>query len=51
MGVVPKLGGDGGVIAVDADGNIVAQYTTEGMGHAWVDKNGAVHVAMFKDEQ
>jgi beta-aspartyl-peptidase (threonine type) len=51
MGVVPKLGGDGGVIALDAEGNIVAQYNTEGMGHAWVDKNGATHVAMFKDEK
>jgi beta-aspartyl-peptidase (threonine type) len=51
MGVVPKLGGDGGVIAIDADGNIVAQYNTEGMGHAWVDKNGTTHVSMFKDEK
>jgi beta-aspartyl-peptidase (threonine type) len=51
MGIVPKLGGDGGVIAIDADGNIVAQYNTEGMGHAWVDKNGTMHVTMFKDEK
>jgi beta-aspartyl-peptidase (threonine type) len=51
MGIVPKLGGDGGVIAIDTDGNIVAQYNTEGMGHAWVDKNGATHVSMFKDEK
>ena len=51
MGIVSKLGGDGGVIAIDADGNIVAQYNTEGMGHAWVDKTGATHVAMFKDEK
>ena len=51
MGIVPKLGGDGGVVAIDADGNIVAQYNTEGMGHAWVDKNGATHVTMFKDEK
>jgi beta-aspartyl-peptidase (threonine type) len=51
MGIVPKLGGDGGVIALDADGNIVAQYNTEGMGHAWVDKNGNTHVSMFKDEK
>ena len=51
MGIVPQLGGDGGVIAIDADGNIVAQYNTEGMGHAWVDKNGVTHVAMFKDDK
>jgi len=51
MGIVPKLGGDGGVIAIDTDGNIVAQYNTEGMGHAWVDKNGTTHVSMFKDEK
>ncbi len=51
MGIVPKLGGDGGVIAIDAEGNIVAQFNTEGMGHAWVDKDGAVHVSVFKDEK
>jgi len=51
MGIVPKLGGDGGVIAIDTDGNIVAQYNTEGMGHAWVDKNGTTYVSMFKDEK
>ena len=51
MGIVPKLGGDGGIIAMDADGNIVAQYNTEGMGHAWVDKDGKTHVSVFKDEK
>ncbi len=51
MGIVPKLGGDGGIIAIDADGNIVAQYNTEGMGHAWVDKDGKTHVSVFKDEK
>ncbi len=51
IGVVPKLGGDGGVIALDADGNVVAQFNTEGMGHAWVDKTGTTHVSIFKDEK
>ena len=47
--VIPKLGGDGGVIALDADGNFAMPFNTEGMYRGWVDKDGKVHVAIFAD--
>jgi beta-aspartyl-peptidase (threonine type) len=50
MGVVPKLGGDGGVIALDADGNFATPFNTDGMYRGWIDKDGKVHVAILKDE-
>ena len=49
MGVVPKLGGDGGVIALDADGNFATPFNTEGMSRGWVDKDGKIHIAIFKN--
>lgn len=50
MGVVPKLGGDGGVIALDADGNFATPFNTDGMYRGWIDKDGKMHVAILKDE-
>ena len=49
MDVVPKLGGDGGVIALDADGNFATPFNTDGMYRGWVDRDGKVHVAILKD--
>jgi len=49
MGVVPKLGGDGGVIALDADGNFATPFNTEGMYRGWVDNDGKVHIAIFAE--
>jgi len=49
MDVVPKLGGDGGVIALDADGNFATPFNTEGMYRGWVDKDGKVHIAIFAE--
>lgn len=51
MDVIPKLGGDGGVIALDADGNFAMPYNTDGMYRGWVDKDGKVHVALLDDEK
>jgi beta-aspartyl-peptidase (threonine type) len=50
MGAVPKLGGDGGVIALDADGNFATPFNTEGMFRGWVDKEGKIHIAIFADK-
>lgn len=47
---VPSLGGDGGVIALDAKGNFALPFNTDGMYRGWVDRDGKVHVAMLKDE-
>ncbi|HEY6985715.1 MAG TPA: isoaspartyl peptidase/L-asparaginase [Rhodanobacteraceae bacterium] len=49
MEVVPKLGGDGGVIALDADGNFATPFNTDGMYRGWVDRDGKTHVAILKD--
>ncbi|HJU38267.1 MAG TPA: isoaspartyl peptidase/L-asparaginase [Tahibacter sp.] len=49
-GDVPSLGGDGGVIALDANGNFATPFNTDGMYRGWVDRDGKVHVAMLKGE-
>lgn len=49
LGVVPKLGGDGGVIALDADGNIAMPFNTDGMYRAWVERDGTMHVAILPE--
>jgi beta-aspartyl-peptidase (threonine type) len=47
MGAVPKLGGDGGVIALDAKGDFATPFNTDGMYRGWVDREGKVHVAIL----
>ncbi|MCW5579140.1 MAG: isoaspartyl peptidase/L-asparaginase [Dokdonella sp.] len=49
MQVIPKLGGDGGAIALDAQGNIAMPFNTDGMYRGWVGKDGKPHVAILKD--
>jgi len=51
LGIVPKLGGDGGVIALDAAGNIAMPFNTEGMYRGWVDRDGNIHIAIFPDKK
>ena len=48
--VVPKLGGDGGVIALDVQGNIAMPFNTDGMFRGWVDRAGRAHVAIYPDK-
>lgn len=50
LGVIPKLGGDGGVIALDKDGNIATPFNTDGMFRGWVDRDGKIHVAIYAGE-
>ena len=50
MSAVPKLGGDGGVIALDADGNFATPFNTEGMFRGWIDKEGKMHIAVFAEK-
>jgi beta-aspartyl-peptidase (threonine type) len=49
MDVIPKLGGDGGVIALDAQGNFATPFNTDGMYRAWVDRDGKTHVAILAE--
>lgn len=44
-----KLGGDGGVIVLDKDGNIAFVFNTKGMYRASIDKGGKLSVAIYAD--
>uniref|UniRef100_UPI004049E692 isoaspartyl peptidase/L-asparaginase family protein n=1 Tax=Gelidibacter sp. TaxID=2018083 RepID=UPI004049E692 len=45
---VLNIGGDGGLIAVDAQGNIAMSFNTEGMYRACKSSNGVEEVAIYK---
>jgi len=45
---LPALGGDGGLIAVDKDGNIAMPFCTEGMYRGYVKEAGAPVVKIYK---
>jgi beta-aspartyl-peptidase (threonine type) len=47
--VVPAAGGDGGAIALDADGNIAMPFNTSGMYRGWIRPDGSRGVAIFRD--
>ncbi len=44
-----NMGGDGGIIAIDAKGNLVAEFNTPGMYRAMVDENGNITVGIYKE--
>ncbi len=44
-----KLGGSGGLISVDAQGNVATPFNTPGMFHGWVKADGTVHIAIFEE--
>jgi beta-aspartyl-peptidase (threonine type) len=44
------MGGDGGVIALDPQGNIALTFNTSGMYRASIDTRGEVYVAIYGDE-
>jgi beta-aspartyl-peptidase (threonine type) len=45
-----ELGGTGGVIAVDAKGNVALEFNTAGMYRGFVNSNGERKVSIFKNE-
>ncbi|UXI70743.1 isoaspartyl peptidase/L-asparaginase [Tahibacter amnicola] len=47
---IETLGGDGGVIVLDAKGNFATPFNTEGMFRGWVDRDGKFHVAILPGE-
>ncbi|HPF72674.1 MAG TPA: isoaspartyl peptidase/L-asparaginase [Xanthomonadaceae bacterium] len=47
---LPEAGGNGGIIAIDRDGHVVASFDTANMVRAWIDKDGSRHIAMFEEE-
>lgn len=48
MKKLPELGGDGGIVALDKDGNISMVFNTSGMFRASIDKNGEKLIKIFK---
>jgi beta-aspartyl-peptidase (threonine type) len=46
-GVVVALGGDGGAIAIDAEGNIAMPFNSPGMHRAWIRTDGTRGTAVF----
>lgn len=47
---VPELGGDGGVIAIDAKGDIAMPFNTAGMYRAWIDRDGRRGSAIYSGD-
>jgi beta-aspartyl-peptidase (threonine type) len=45
---LPALGGDGGLIGVDKDGNIVMSFDTEGMYRGFIKSDGETKVELYK---
>jgi len=46
---IPKLGGDGGIIAVDKNGNMVMEFNTAGMFRATMNDKGDLIIGMYND--
>ncbi len=46
---VPALGGDGGVIAIDAKGNVRLPFNTSGMYRGSIDASGQREVAIYRE--
>lgn len=49
--MLPKLGGDGGLVAVDKKGNVAMPFNTEGMYRGYVKNNGKIVVAIYKQQR
>lgn len=44
---LPALGGDGGIIAIDHDGNIAMEFNTAGMYRAHMNSKGELEIGMY----
>jgi L-asparaginase / beta-aspartyl-peptidase len=51
MKKVPALGGDGGIIALDRQGNISMTFNTTGMYRGYIQKKGEGKTFIYQDEQ
>ena len=49
-GRLTEAGGTGGVIALDAGGNVAMPFNTEGMYRGWIGADGVAHVSIYGDE-
>ncbi len=49
-GTLTEMGGTGGVVALDKNGNIAMPFNTPGMYRGYIDQDGNVTIAIYKDE-
>ncbi|MDP2685733.1 MAG: isoaspartyl peptidase/L-asparaginase [Aequorivita sp.] len=47
---VPALGGDGGIVAIDKDGNVAMEFNTTGMYRATMNSQGELIIKIYKEE-
>jgi L-asparaginase / beta-aspartyl-peptidase len=47
---IPSMGGNGGAIALDANGTVTMPFNTDGMYRGWIGADGVPHVAIYGDE-
>jgi len=47
---IPSMGGNGGAIALDANGTVAMPFNTDGMFRGWMGADGVPHVAIYGDE-
>lgn len=46
---VPELGGDGGIVAIDKDGNVAMEFNTSGMYRAHMNAIGELTIGIYKE--
>ncbi len=46
---IPELGGDGGIIAVDKQGNMVMEFNTAGMYRATMNDKGELYIGIYNE--
>lgn len=51
MKKLPRLGGDGGIIALDGEGNISMTFNTDGMYRGYIKAEGQAKTFLYRDEQ
>ncbi len=48
---VPALGGDGGIVAIDKDGNVAMEFNTAGMYRASMNSKGELVIGIYKENE
>lgn len=47
---VGGLGGDGGIVAIDKEGNVAMEFNTAGMYRAHMDRNGILEIGIYENK-
>lgn len=46
---LPELGGDGGIVAIDSQGNVAMEFNTAGMYRAHMNAQGELYIGIYKE--